>query len=46
MWSFDAEKRPVVLEVNHFLNYLLEQIDLRVPYDQLKAPLEKVLFYS
>ncbi|VDN51143.1 unnamed protein product [Dracunculus medinensis] len=42
MWSFDAEKRPVVLEVNHFLNYLLEQIDLRVPYDQLKAPLEKV----
>uniref|UniRef100_A0A9J2Q0I7 receptor protein-tyrosine kinase n=1 Tax=Ascaris lumbricoides TaxID=6252 RepID=A0A9J2Q0I7_ASCLU len=38
MWTFDANMRPTIGETNRFLNYLLDQIDCRVPFDQLRAP--------
>uniref|UniRef100_A0A915BVR5 receptor protein-tyrosine kinase n=2 Tax=Parascaris univalens TaxID=6257 RepID=A0A915BVR5_PARUN len=38
MWTFDSNMRPTIDETNRFLNYLLDQIDCRVPFDQLRAP--------
>uniref|UniRef100_A0A915Q5D0 receptor protein-tyrosine kinase n=1 Tax=Setaria digitata TaxID=48799 RepID=A0A915Q5D0_9BILA len=38
MWNFEASKRPTIFEVNRYLDFLLDQIDCRVPFGSLTAP--------
>ncbi|KAM3720271.1 putative tyrosinase-like protein [Dirofilaria immitis] len=40
MWNFEALKRPTMFEVNHYLGFLLDQIDCSVPFRLLKAPFD------
>ncbi|VDK18450.1 unnamed protein product [Anisakis simplex] len=46
MWAFDPDERPNITETNRFLNYLLDQIDCRVPFSELRAPSKEVGYVS